>query len=104
MDIATGDVALGGGGADEIIVHISQFVSSQSVPLVADFELSEYKIVITHNSATMSNTAITHTAVKDGLLVNVDGASVLKLEGSYTEAQVSSRISIVEENSTLVIT
>lgn len=36
----------------------------------------------------MSNTAITYTAVEDGLLVNVDGASILKLEGSYTEAQV----------------
>ena len=104
LHIATDDVALGGGGEDEFNVHISQFVSGKPVPLIADFELTEDKIVITYDPAVMSNTTITYTPVENGLLVNVGGASVLKLEGSYTEAQVSSRVSIVEENSTLVTT
>ena len=104
LHIATDDVALGEGGEDEINVHISQFVSGKPVPLIADFELTEDKIVITYDPAVMSNTTITYTPVENGLLVNVGGASVLKLEGSYTEAQVSSRVSIVEENSTLVTT
>ena len=56
--------------------------------MIADFELIEDKIVITYDPAVMSNTAITNTPVENGLLVNVGGASVLKLEGSYTEAQV----------------
>ena len=72
--------------------------------MIADFELTEDKIVITYDPAAMSNTTISCTPVENGLLVNVGGASVLKLEGSYTEAQVSSRVSIVEENSTLVTT
>jgi len=104
LHIATDDVALGGGGEDEFNVHISQFVSGKPVPLIADFELTEDKIVITYDPAVMSNTTITYTFVENGLLVNVGGVSVLKLEGSYTEAQVSSRVSIVEENSTLVTT
>lgn len=104
LHIATGDVATGGGGEDEFNVHISQFVSGKPLPLIADFELTEDKIVITYDPAVMSNTTITYTPVENGLLVNVGGASVLKLEGSYTEAQVSSRVSIVEENSTLVTT
>ena len=104
LHIATDDVALGGGGEDEFNVHISQFVSGKPVPLIADFELTEDKIVITYDPATMSNTTITYTPVENGFLVNVGGAAVLKLEGSYTEAQVSSRVSIVEENSTLVTT
>ena len=104
LHIATDDVALGGGGEDEINVHISQFVSGKPVPLIADFELTEDKIVITYDPAVMSNTTITYTSVENGLLVNVGGVSVLKLEGTYTEAQVSSRVSIVEENSTLVTT
>lgn len=104
LHIATDDVALGGGGEDEINVHISQFVSGKPVPLIADFELTEDKIVITHDPAVMSNTTITYTSVENGLLVNVGGVSVLKLEGSHTEAQVSSRVSLVEENSTLVTT
>ena len=104
LHIATDDVALGGGGEDEFNVHISQFVSGKPVPLIADFELTEDKIVITYDPAVMSNTTITYTSVENGLLVNVGGVSVLKLEGSYTEAQVSSRVSIVEENSTLVTT
>jgi hypothetical protein len=37
-------------------------------------------------------------------LVNVGGVPVLKLEGSYTEAQVASRVSIIEQNTTLVTT
>ena len=104
LHIATDDVTTGGGGEDEFNVHISQFVSGKPVPLIADFELTEDKIVITYDPAVMSNTTITYTPVKNGLLVNVGGASVLKLEGSYSEAQVSSRVSIVEENSTLVTT
>jgi Ca2+-binding RTX toxin-like protein len=104
LHIATDRVATGGGGEDEFNVHISQFVSGKPVPLIADFELTEDKIVITYDPAVMSNTTITYTPVENGLLVNVGGASVLKLEGSYTEAQVSSRVSIVEENSTLVTT
>ena len=104
LHIATDDVALGGGGEDEFNVHISQFVSGKPVPLIADFELTENKIFITYDPAVMSNTTITYTPVENGLLVNVGGASVLKLEGSYTEAQVSSRVSIVEENSTPVTT
>ena len=104
LHIATDDVALGGGGEDEFNVHISQFVSGKPVPLIADFELTEDKIVITYDPAVMSNTTITYTPVENGFLVNVGGASVLKLEGSYTEAQVSSRVSSVEENSTLVTT
>ena len=104
LHIATDDVALGGGGEDEFNVHISQFVSGKPVPLIADFELTEDKIVITYDPAVMSNTTITYTPVENGLLVNVCGASVQKLEGSYTEAQVSSRVSIVEENSKLVTT
>ena len=83
LHIATDDVALGGGGEDEINVHISQFVSGKPVPLIADFELTEDKIVITYDPAVMSNTTITYTSVENGLLVNVGGVSVLKLEGSY---------------------
>ncbi|MEK9706041.1 MAG: hypothetical protein VW233_08660 [Paracoccaceae bacterium] len=101
LHIATDDVALGGGGEDEFNVHISQFVSGKPVPLIADFELTEDKIVITYDPAVMSNTT-TYTSVENGLLVNVGGVSVLKLEGSYTEVQVLSRVSIVEQNSTLV--
>ena len=97
LHIATDDVALGRGGEDEFNVHISQFVSGKPVPLIADFELTEDKIVITYDPVVMSNTTITYTSVENGLLVNVGGVSVLKLEGSYTEAQVSSRVSIVEE-------
>ena len=74
------------------------------MPLIADFEMTEDRIVITNDPAVMCNTTITYTPVENGLLVKVGGASVLKLESSYTEAQVSSRVSIVEENSTLVTT
>ena len=84
LHIATDDVALGGGGEDEINVHIS--LSGKPVPLIADFELTEDKIVITYDPAVMSNTTITYTSVENELLVNVGGVSVLKLEGSYTEA------------------
>ena len=80
--IATDDVALGGGGEDEINVHISQFVSGKPFPLIADLELTEDKIVITYDPAVMSNTTITYTSVENGLLVNVGGVSVLKLEGA----------------------
>lgn len=104
LHIATDDFALGGGGEDEFNVHISQFVSGKPIPLIADFELTEDKIVITYDPAAMSNTTITYTSVENGLLVNVGGVSVLKLESSYTEVQVSSRVSIVQENSTLVTT
>jgi len=104
LNIATDDVALGGGGEDEFNVHISQFVSGKPVSLIADFELTDNKIFITYDPAVMSNTTITYTPVENGLLVNVGGALVLKLEGSSTEAQVSSRVSIVEENSTPVTT
>ena len=52
----------------------------------------------------MSNTTITYTSVENELLVNVGGASVLKLEDSYSEAQVSPRVSIVAQNSKLVST
>ena len=62
------------------------------------------KMVITHDPAAMSNTTITYTSVENELLVNVGGASVLKLEDSYSEAQVSPRVSIVAQNSTLVST
>ena len=72
--------------ADEFNVHISQFVSGKPVPLIADCELTEDKIVITYNPATMSNTTITCTSVENGLLVNVGSVSVLRLEDSYTEA------------------
>ena len=104
LHIAMDDVALGGGGEDEFNVHFSQFVSGKPVPLIADFELTEDKIFITYDPAVMSNTTITYTPVENGLLANVGGASVVKLEGNYSEAQVSSRVSIVEKNSTLVTT
>ena len=104
LHIAMDDVALGGGGEDEFNVYFSQFVSGKPVPLIADFELTEDKIVITYDPAVMSNTTITYTPVENGLLANVGGASVVKLEGNYSEAQVSSRVSIVEKNSTLVTT
>jgi hypothetical protein len=104
LHIAMDDVALGGGGEDEFNVHISQFASGKPVPLIADFELTEDKIVITYDPAAMSNTTITYTPVENGLLVNVGGASVLKLEGNHSEAQVSPRVSIVAQNSKLVST
>ena len=72
--------------------------------MIVDFQLTEDKIVITYDPAAMSNTTITYTPVENGLLVNVGGVSFLKLEGSYTEPQVSSRVSIVEENFTQVTT
>jgi hypothetical protein len=52
----------------------------------------------------MSNTATTYAQVEGGLLVNVGGVLVLKFEGSYAEAQVASRVSIIEQNTTLVTT
>lgn len=104
LHFASGDVAFGGGGEDEFNVHISQFASGKPVPLIADFELTEDKIVITYDPSAMSNTATTYAQVEGGLLVNVGGVPVLKLEGSYTEAQVSSRVSIIEQNTTLVTT
>ena len=104
LHIATDDVALGGGGEDEFNVHISQFASGKPVPLIAYFELTEDKIVITYDPAAMSNTTITYTPVENGLLVNFGGASVLKLEGNYSEAQVLPRVSIVAQNSKLVST
>jgi len=104
LHIATDDVALGGGGEDEFNVHISQVASGKPVPLIADFELTEDKIVITYDPVAMSNMTITYTPVENGLLVNVGGASVLKLEESYSEAQVSPRVSTVAQNSTLVST
>ena len=61
-------------------------------------------LVATPIRGLMSNTAITYTAVENGLLVNEGGVAVLKLVGSYTEAKVSSCVIIVEENSTLVTT
>ena len=104
LHIATVDVALGGCGEDEFNVHISQFVSGKPVPLIADFELTEDKIVITYDPTAMSNTTISYTSVENGLLVNVGAVSVLNPEDSYTEAQFSSSLSIVEENATLVTT
>jgi len=104
LHIATDDVALGGGGENEFNVHISQVASGKPVPLIADFELTEDKIVITYDPVAMSNMTITYTPVENGLLVNVGGASVLKLEESYSEAQVSPRVSTVAQNSTLVST
>lgn len=104
LHFASGDVAFGGGGEDEFNVHISQFSSGKPVPLIADFELTEDKIVITYDPSAMSNTATTYAQVEGGLLVNVGGVPVLKLEGSYTEAQVASRVSIIEQNTTLVTT
>ena len=73
LHIATDDVALGGGGEDEFNVHISQFASGKPVPLIADFELTEDKIVITDDPAAMSNTTITYTAVENRLLLNAGG-------------------------------
>jgi hypothetical protein len=99
---STDDVALGGCGEDEFNVHNSQFVSGKPVPLIADFELTEDKIVITYDPTAMSNTTISYTSVENGLLVNVGAVSVLNLEDSYTEAQFSSSLSIVKENATLV--
>ena len=99
---STDDVALGGCGEDEFNVHNSQFVSGKPVPLIADFELTEDKIVITYDPTAMSNTTISYTSVENGLLVNVGAVSVLNLEDSYTKAQFSSSLSIVEENATLV--
>ena len=96
LHFASGDVAFGGGGEDEFNVHISQFSSGKPVSLIADFELTEDKIVITYDPSAMSNTATTYAQVEGGLLVNVGGVPVLKLEGSYTEAQVASRVSIIE--------
>ena len=66
LHIAMDDVALGGGGEDEFNVHISQFASGKPVPLIADFELTEDKIVITYDPAVMSNTTITYTPVENG--------------------------------------
>jgi Ca2+-binding RTX toxin-like protein len=99
-----GNDLLVGGGEDEFNVHISQFSSGKPVPLIADFELTEDKIVITYDPSAMSNTATTYAQVEGGLLVNVGGVPVLKLEGSYTEVQVASRVSIIEQNTTLVTT
>ena len=104
LHITTDDVALCRGGEDEFNVHISQFASGKPVPLIAYFELTADKIVITYDPAAMSNTTITYTPVENGLLVNFGGASVLKLEGNYSEAQVLPRVSIVAQNSKLVST
>ena len=79
LQIATDDVAVGACGEDEFNAHNSQFVSGKPVPLIADFEPTEDKIVITYDPTAMSNTTISYTSVENGLLVNVGAVSVLNL-------------------------
>jgi len=104
LHLSTEDVALGGEGEDAFNVHISEFSAGKDVPLIADFETTEDTIILTYDPSKLSNTAIAYTTNPGGLTVNVGGIAVLELEGSYTEAQVSSRVSIVEQNATLVTT